>query len=191
MISFSRKPTPRWVSLALVVFAIAILATLVVPAINVYPIRDKRTSEVLEAYGLSQATTAFQLTFGHKPPQTEYQIRRHLHSLSPCVTLSSDDLDAVIALDDAERLVFWLGGDSLSASMNFNRPDFFDFDTSLFVDQDSDGFREYRSRHDKVFMYDSTTSRVSCDFADDEMVAKIDAIGIRNEPGTAVPDDGG
>ncbi|TWT79576.1 hypothetical protein CA13_09800 [Planctomycetes bacterium CA13] len=186
-----RKPTSRWVTLAVVAFAIAILAALVVPAINVYPIRDERTSEILEAYTLSQATTAFQLNFGYKPPQTEYQIRRHLHAVSPHATLNSDDLDAVIALDDAERLVFWLGGDTLPASISFDRTVFFEFDPSLFVDQDSDGFREYRSRRDKVFSYDSTTSRVSCDFSDDEMVAKIDASGIRNDSSTAIPDDGG
>ena len=109
----------------------------------------------------------------------------HLLALDPHFDFSTTNTDALLQLDDSERLVFWLGGGFPETNYGFKRALFFDFDYSQLVDRDSDGFPEYVSRfEDRLYQFDSTSQRVSCDFSDDALTVTIDPAGITH---TAAP----
>lgn len=122
---------------------------------------------------LSQATAAFHLRYGHLPPGSCNEVQSHFDEMSRSTKISQDQVELVASLDDAERIVFWLGGETNQAFADLNRVVFMDFDVSHFVDHDEDGFYEYASRRKRAYEYGPTTTRVSCDFSDDEMVAVI------------------
>lgn len=163
-----------WITVIGIVFAILIFASIAIPGCPPPRPSDRLVSRYeLEVF--SQATTAFLIRHGDLPPTgTVASVRKHLLTLNPHFDFSTVDVDAIAQLDDAERLVFWLGGGFPDCDFGFERERFYEFDMSRFVDRDEDGFPEHTSRFDGVFEYDANAERVSCDFSDDELTVTID-----------------
>lgn len=156
---------------AITVVVGAILAPFLWP-----PRHDQQARDKLEIFMLAQATTAFEAEYWHRPPSASMRsVRMHALTENRHFNFGKTDLTPLMKLDDAERLVFWLGGPGPETNFGLRRRIFFDFLDSRIIDRDADGFPECASRSGRVFEYDPTTTRISCDFSKDELTYTIDS----------------
>ncbi|WP_168215742.1 hypothetical protein [Roseimaritima ulvae] len=135
---------------------------------------------------LARATTSFHFEYGHRPPAASMRsVRMHAWIENKHFNFAKFDLDPLIELDDAERVVFWLGGPAPETDFGFDLRCLYDFEESRLVDRDADGFWEYTSWYGGVYEYDPETKRISSDFSEDASVCRIDPSGIVGESSPA------
>ena len=164
-----------WPSALLVVLAVLIIAGIAIPGCPLLFLDTRRVKRKHEIHLMKQATESFQTYFGHSiPGRSTDEIRQHLLAIDPEFDFDELNLDELSNLDDAERLVFWLGGDFPHADEKHDHPIFIEFERSRLVDRDGDGFSEYETETDGlIFQFDSDTKRISCDFSNEELTVDI------------------
>lgn len=140
----------------------AVLAATLVVGCSAPEIRISEQA-LMELQAFCIATGAFHSAHGHAPPMSSVRsVRMHILSDNPHYNFSAANPDALAELDDAERLVFWLGGATLHSYPSFDRHQLYDFAEIRLEDRDSDGFFEYASAEGGVFAYNEDASTVSC-----------------------------
>ncbi len=155
------------VELLMVILIISMLIALLLPAVNAARIRGIETSVLSQLTVLVQGLEDFKSKYGAYPPDPNWSDVEILTFLKRAWPRYAWDINVHVpqikALDEAEILVFWLGGRWDSAqqkltgfnadprpippaspfSMGGQRTQPFQFDETRIFDGDSDGFPEY------------------------------------------------
>ncbi len=157
----SNRPrfTPR--ELFVLIAGSCVLLAVVLPAIRSAllvtdgPIGPFPVFDVSELGRLDQAMTAYKLKFGELPPPPNREaVIEHLRRIYPKVA----DPEAVLRtagldldkLDSRESLVFWLGERPSELFTGLSLP-LFIFEPTRLVDDDQDGYLEYKCRNGDHF----------------------------------------
>jgi len=129
-----RQAAPRraftLIELMVVILIIAILASLLLVAVQGAMARAKEARTIIEIDQMAQALEAYRSKYGDYPPigvangsetaaQRRGRIQAHLIRAFPRYSASSDVLDDLVLLTPPEALVFWLGGMPISSGTGY------------------------------------------------------------------------
>ncbi len=183
------------VELLVVLTIIGLLMAILVPTVFVVIGKAKNTKIALEIANLSQGLEAYRLDAGDYPPNFDdwNVVKRHV--LKRWQQIPATELAKFQdfckggnkAIDPAEALVFWLGGQSTNGGLKANDvmpltgtepKKYFEFDQARFKDVDSDGWAEYAAPGclDAPYVYFDARSYAAYSVAADQYAPTIDTI---------------
>lgn len=182
------------VELLVVLTIIGLLMAILVPTAFRVLINARNARISMEIASLGQALEAYKLDAGDYPPNFNDAavVKRHVLKRwrLPATELAKfEDFckGGSKAIDPAEALVFWLGGQSTNGGLKANDvmpltgtepKKYFEFDEARFKDVDSDGWREYAAPGclDAPYVYFDSRSYAAYVVAADQYKPTIDSV---------------